>query len=97
MKHNAIIAGVGLFRALGNLKRLEILFYLLGKELNVTELEKLVGISQSSLSQHLAVLRNAKIVKTRREAQTIFYSISNDKIVKLLYFIEKLYAKPYGS
>ena len=96
MKNMAIESGAGLFRALGNIKRLEILFLLLGKELNVGELEKLVGISQSALSQHLAVLRAEEIVKTRREAQTIYYSIRSDKVVKLLRFIDKLYNHPYS-
>ena len=92
----AIEKGARLFRALGNLKRLEILFFLLGKELNVGELEKMVGISQSALSQHLAVLRAENVVKTRREAQTIYYSIRNDKVVKLLRFMDKLYNQPYS-
>lgn len=92
----AIENGARLFRALGNIKRLEILFFLLGKELNVGELEKLVGISQSALSQHLAILRAENIVKTRREAQTIYYSIRNDKVIKLLRFMDKLYNQPYS-
>lgn len=96
MKNMAIESGARLFRALGNLKRLEILFYLLGKELSVGELEKLVGISQSALSQHLAVLRAENIVKTRRVAQTIYYSIRSDKVIKLLHFMDKLYNKPYS-
>lgn len=96
MKNKAMQSCSNLFKALGNLKRLEILFFLLGKELNVGELEKLVGISQSALSQHLAVLRAVEIVKTRREAQTIYYSICNDKIIKLLHFMDKLYNKPYS-
>ncbi len=96
MKNMAIENGARLFRALGNIKRLEILFFLLGKELNVGELEKLVGISQSALSQHLAILRAENIVKTRREAQTIYYSIRNDKVIKLLRFMDKLYNQPYS-
>lgn len=96
MKNMAIENGARLFRALGNLKRLEILFFLLGKELNVGELEKLVGISQSALSQHLAILRAENIVKTRREAQTIYYSIRSDKVIKLLRFMDKLYNQPYS-
>ena len=96
MKNMAIENGARLFRTLGNLKRLEILFFLLGKELNVGELEKLVGISQSALSQHLAILRAENIVKTRREAQTIYYSIRSDKVIKLLRFMDKLYNQPYS-
>ena len=92
----AIENGARLFRALGNFKRLEILFFLLGKELCVGDLQKLLKISQSALSQHLAVLRAENIVKTRRVAQTIYYSIRNDKVVKLLRFMDKLYNQPYS-
>ncbi len=95
MKNVAIESSAKIFRALGNMKRLEILFHLLGRELNVGELEKLIGISQSALSQHLAVLRSEKIVKTRREAQTIYYSIRCDKVIKLLRFMDKVYNQPY--
>ncbi|MGN0913977.1 MAG: ArsR/SmtB family transcription factor [Alphaproteobacteria bacterium] len=94
MKNSVVKLGAKLFKALGNEKRLEILFNLLNKELNVGELEKLVDLSQSALSQHLAVLRGGDIVKTRRVAQTIFYSIKSEKVIKALNFIKKLYNTP---
>ena len=95
MKNGVIEGGAKLFKALGNEKRLEILLYLLGKELCVSDLQKLVNISQSALSQHLAVLRAEGIVKTRRAAQTIFYSIRSDKTIKILTLADKLYNQPY--
>jgi DNA-binding transcriptional ArsR family regulator len=52
------------------------------RELSVGELSKLAGIRQSSVSQHLAILRLQGIVKTRREGVTIFYSIANRKIIQ---------------
>ena len=55
MKNLAITQGAAMLKALGNQKRLEILYHLSGKELNVGELEKMVDLSQSALSQHLAV------------------------------------------
>ena len=91
MKNKAMQSCSNLFKALGNLKRLEILFFLLGKELNVGELEKLVGISQSALSQHLAVLRTVEIVKTRREAQTIYYSLHNNKVISILRLMDSMF------
>ena len=75
MKNLAIMPGSKLLKAMGNARRLEILYYLMQGEMNVSELEKVVGLSQSALSQHLAVLRAENVVKTRRVAQTIFYSI----------------------
>ena len=96
MKNFAIDEGSRLLKALGNPKRLEILFHLLGRELNVGEMEKIVGLSQSALSQHLAILRSENIVKTRREAQTIFYSIKSDKVIKMLNFLDSVYNNHYG-
>ncbi len=63
-------------------KRLEILNLLRDRELSVGELSRLAGIRQSSVSQHLAMLRSEGIVKTRREGVTIFYSLSNRKIIR---------------
>lgn len=97
MKNLAIAQGAKLLKAMGNEKRLEILYNLSQNELNVGELEKIVGLSQSALSQHLAVLRAENIVRTRRVAQTIFYSIQSDKVLKILNLLDTLYNKPYKS
>ena len=58
---------------------------------NVGEMEKIVGLSQSALSQHLAILRSEDIVQTRREAQTIFYSIKSEKVVEILSLLGRLF------
>ncbi len=97
MENLAVTSGSRLLKALGNEKRMEILYNLLAKELNVGELEKIVWLSQSALSQHLAILRDENIVKTRRAAQTIYYSIKSDKVIKILNFIDKLYNNPYKT
>ena len=97
MDNLAISFGAKLLKAMGNAKRLEILYHLLGKELKVGELEQLVGLSQSALSQHLAVLRTEDLVKTRRKAQTIFYSIKSEKVIKILNLRDTLYNKPYKT
>ncbi len=77
-----------LLKALSNESRLLILCILRANgEKNVTELEKLVGLSQSALSQHLARLRRDELVTTRRDAQTIYYSfrVSHaDAVIDLL-------------
>ena len=75
---------VTLLKAVGNERRLEIVYYLLAGERAVGELETLVGLSQSALSQHLARLRRDGMVKTRRDAQKIFYSIADDRIADLV-------------
>lgn len=97
MRNLAITSGARLLKALGNEKRMEILYHLLGKELNVGEMEKIVGLSQSALSQHLAILRAEEVVKTRREAQTIYYSIKSDRVIKILTLLDKMFNKPYKS
>lgn len=65
-----------LLKALANPFRLQILCILGGSELSVGDLNKMVSLSQSALSQHLAKLRADRLVQTRREAQTIYYSIT---------------------
>ncbi len=65
-----------LLRALANPQRLRILCMLVGDELNVGQINaKLPELSQSALSQHLARLRDEGLVATRREAQTVWYSL----------------------
>ncbi len=97
MKNLAVAMGSKMLKALGNAKRLEILYYLADKELNVGELEKMMDLSQSALSQHLAVLRAENIVKTRRQAQTIYYSLKSDKVMKILQLLDQMYNKHYKT
>jgi ArsR family transcriptional regulator, virulence genes transcriptional regulator len=73
-----------LLRTLGNEKRLMILCQLGGGELPAGALQEPLGLSQSALSQHLAVLREAGIVETRRKAQTIYYRIADPAAVKVI-------------
>lgn len=71
-------------KALANRHRLMVLCELHKGELSVTRLQDSIGLSQSSLSQHLARLREDNLVKTRREAQTIFYSLANDNVSRVI-------------
>ena len=80
-----------ILRTLGNKHRLHILSLLVQREHRVGELEKLVGLSQSALSQHLARLRRDGIVATRREAQTIHYSLSSKEAGVLLDILNRLF------
>jgi ArsR family transcriptional regulator, virulence genes transcriptional regulator len=74
----------GLLKALANEQRLMILCHLLDGPLAVGELNARVGLSQSALSQHLAVLREADVVATEREAQTIYYSLPKGAVTKII-------------
>ena len=80
-----------LLKSLANERRFLIMCYLSEGEMSVGELEPLVGLSQSALSQHLARLRREQIVTTRREAQTIFYSISSEEARTVLGTLYELY------
>ena len=80
-----------LLKAMSNQSRLLILCQLNEGEKSVGELERIVGLSQSALSQHLARLRRDKLVKTRREAQTIFYSLHGDEALRVINTLYGLY------
>lgn len=73
-----------LMKVLSNSHRLLILCELNGGERSVSGLEAVVGLSQSALSQHLAKLRENGIVKTRREAQTIYYALADERVVHII-------------
>ncbi len=88
MKDSDILSKSVILKAIGNAKRLEILHHINKEELSVGTLEEIVGLSQSALSQHLAVLRKAKVVKTRRNAQTIYYSIDNALVKQILKLLD---------
>lgn len=80
-----------MLKALSNEKRLVILCALIEKECSVGELEIISKLSQSALSQHLARLRSDEIVCTRREAQTIYYSIKDKRVAELIGYICKIF------
>ena len=73
-----------LLKALANEQRLMILCHLVQGPLSVGELNERVLLSQSALSQHLAVLRASNIVQTERESQTIRYSLPAGVVTRLL-------------
>lgn len=68
--------------ALANPKRLRVLNLLKDHELSVGEMTEAVGITKANLSQHLAILRQQNLVRTRREGTTIFYRLANPKITE---------------
>jgi DNA-binding transcriptional ArsR family regulator len=83
-----------LLKALGNEQRLLILCNLLEQPLSVGELNQRVKLSQSALSQHLALLREAGLVHTRREAQSIYYSLPAGPVTRVMALLQELYCVP---
>jgi DNA-binding transcriptional ArsR family regulator len=81
-----------MLKALGNEKRLMILCKLLEQgEMSVMALTVKVGLSQSALSQHLAKMREENIVGTRRDAQQIFYRVSDPRVRQILSTLKNVY------
>jgi DNA-binding transcriptional ArsR family regulator len=80
-----------LLKAMSNERRLLILCHLATGEKAVCELETLVGLSQSALSQHLAKLRRDKLVCTRRNAQSIYYSLDGGAARAVMAALHRLY------
>jgi ArsR family transcriptional regulator len=82
-----------LLTALANERRLAILCVLVGGERSVGELVKAVGLTQSALSQHLAKLRAAGIVATRRDAQTIYYRLASAAAGSVMTTLAEIYCR----
>ena len=80
-----------LMKTLGHKDRLMVLCHLSAGEKSVGELAALLNISQSPLSQHLARMRKESLVKTRREAQTIYYSIASEEAARIVALMHDLY------
>ena len=83
LQHNAVHVAF-LLKAMANPARLMILCQLAERECSVGELERAVGLSQSGISQHLAVLRRSDVVKSRRDGQTVFYSLASSDVVAVM-------------
>lgn len=75
---------VEVFRMLADATRVQILWALLAGERSVTDLAESAGKAPASVSQHLAKLRMARLVRTRREGTTIFYRLHNDHVTRLI-------------
>ncbi|WMS94299.1 metalloregulator ArsR/SmtB family transcription factor [Pseudoalteromonas sp. HL-AS2] len=82
-----------LLKILANKNRLMILCSLQDTEMNVSQLNEAVPLAQSALSQHLAALRKANIVATRRDSQTIYYRVIDKDAVTLLATLYGLFCK----
>ena len=89
----AVAAGQAseLMKTLGHKDRLMVLCHLSSGEKSVGELAALLDIPQSPLSQHLARMRKENLVKTRRDAQTIYYSIASIEAARMVQVLHELF------
>mgnify|MGYP002515123892 CR=1 FL=1 len=73
-----------LYKVFSDMTRIRILYALSCSELCVYDIAASVGMSQSAISHQLRVLKQAKLVKYRREGKTVFYSLADDHIQTIL-------------
>ncbi len=93
MRENAAQA-VRLLKSLANESRLMIMCVLAEGECSVGALNKRINLSQSALSQHLAILREQELVVTRRESQVIHYSLAPTEAMDLIQTLHDIYCTP---
>ena len=77
-------------RALSDAKRLCVLEHLAGGERSVSELSRDVGCQVPNMSQHLAVLRTAGLVATRREGSTVFYRLVDERVLDVYRLLQQV-------
>lgn len=83
-----------LLTSMANAKRLLVLCHLVEGERSVGELATIAGLNQSALSQHLGKMRLQGLVTTRRDGQTIYYSLASREVRKVLETLYGLYCAP---
>jgi DNA-binding transcriptional ArsR family regulator len=92
--HASATKACGLLKVLANPDRLRLLCQLTQGPLCVSELERVSGIQQPTLSQQLAVLRDEALVATRREGKQIYYSIASAEAMAVMQVLYQLYCEP---
>lgn len=80
-----------LLKALANPQRLRILCLLIEQELTVGQINEHIELSQSALSQHLAILREKELVTTRKQAQVVFYRVAEGPVTSIIQTLHDLY------
>ena len=95
--HDMASHAVELLKAMANEWRLMILCQLAEGEKTVSELQDILGLSQSALSQHLAVLRRERIVKARKHAQSVTYSLAGDEAPKVMNTLHEVFCETQGD
>lgn len=95
--HDMASHAVELLKAMANEWRLMILCQLSEGEKTVSELQDILGLSQSALSQHLAVLRREKIVKSRKHAQSVSYSLAGDDAPRVMTTLHEVFCASQGD
>lgn len=82
-----------LLKVIAHESRLMIICLLLKQEMTVGQINDEMGLSQSALSQHLAVLRRNHLVTTRRKSQTIYYKLADKNVTKIIQSLRNIFCK----
>jgi len=85
-----------IYKLFSNPKRLEILNLLREQEMSVEDLIRVLKLPKANVSQHLALLRHARLVLVRREGLNAYYSITDPQIVAPCRILHKLWSSPNG-
>lgn len=91
MKDDLFQRKASLLGIMANAQRLRMLTAMSEGEISVGPLAERLGLSQSALSQHLAKLRAADIVRTRRDAQTVYYSVKSEHVAVVLAMLNEIF------
>lgn len=83
-REDTLLQLADLFKVFGDGTRIRILYVLFEAEVCVCDLAKLLGMTQSAVSHQLRILKQARLVKSRRDGKTIFYSLADDHVRTLL-------------
>ncbi len=73
-----------LFKVFGDTTRIKILYVLFESELCVCDIAAILGISQSAISHQLRIIKQAKLIKNRREGKTVFYSLADEHVKTII-------------
>lgn len=84
------------FKVIANQKRLEILQLLRNEELSVSEMVEMLGVRQANLSQHLALLRQHRLVTTRRSGLNVYYRLADKRIAQSIKLIREFLATQHN-
>ena len=93
-KHEHIETAARALKAIAHPLRLKILCVLGEEEVSVQDIVEAVGTSQSNISQHLAILRDKHVLKTRKDANRVYYRIGDQRILQLIGMMREVFCGP---
>lgn len=82
-------------KAMSHPLRLKILCVLGDKEVSVQDIVENVGTSQSNISQHLAILRDKEILKSRKDANRVYYKVGDERTLKLIEMMQNVFCSTH--